>query len=142
MLKFMRQILREDTGATAVEYGLIISLVVLAMITALQSVAEQNTTMWSFIQTEASSADESPQPREPATSRDAFPAPTGSTTHRVDLLKSQCSSQEQHRPGRSRRIVSGGPQFRSLAGTGMGPRLQDGRTPRRENISPTPPRST
>ena len=52
MLKFMRQILRSDTGATAVEYGLIVSLIVIAMITALQSVAEKNTTMWSFIQTE------------------------------------------------------------------------------------------
>ena len=52
MLKFMRQILREETGATAVEYGLIISLIVLVMITALQSVAEQNTTMWGYVQTE------------------------------------------------------------------------------------------
>ena len=52
MLKFMRQILREDTGASAVEYGLIISLIVLAMLTTLQSVAEKNTTMWGYVQTE------------------------------------------------------------------------------------------
>jgi pilus assembly protein Flp/PilA len=52
MLKFMRQILRGDTGATAVEYGLIVSLIVIAMITALQSVATQNTAMWDFVQEE------------------------------------------------------------------------------------------
>ena len=52
MLKFMRQILRDDTGTTAVEYGLIISLIVLVMITALQDVAEKNTTMWGYVQTE------------------------------------------------------------------------------------------
>lgn len=51
MLKFMRQILRGDTGATAVEYGLIASLVVIAMIVALQGVAEQNTSMWDYVQT-------------------------------------------------------------------------------------------
>ena len=51
MLKFMRQILRDDRGATAVEYGLIVSLIVIAMITALQSVASQNTSMWSYVET-------------------------------------------------------------------------------------------
>lgn len=52
MLKFMRQILRGDTGATAVEYGLIASLIVIAMIVALQGVAEQNTTMWNYVKEE------------------------------------------------------------------------------------------
>ena len=50
MLKFMRQILRDNTGAAAVEYGLIISLIVLAMLTALGDFASKNTSMWNFVQ--------------------------------------------------------------------------------------------
>ena len=49
MLKIMRHILRDDTGATAVEYGLIISLLVLAMLTALGSFASKNTAQWNYI---------------------------------------------------------------------------------------------
>ena len=49
MLKLMRQILRDDTGATAVEYGLIVSLIVLAMITALGDFAAKNTAQWDYI---------------------------------------------------------------------------------------------
>ena len=51
MLKFMRQILRNDTGAAAVEYGLIISLIVLAMLTALGDFANKNTSMWNYVDT-------------------------------------------------------------------------------------------
>ena len=51
MLKFMRQILRDDTGAAAVEYGLIISLIVLAMLTALGDFANKNTSMWNYVDT-------------------------------------------------------------------------------------------
>lgn len=40
MLKFMRQILRNSRGATAVEYGLIASLLVIAIITALNGFAD------------------------------------------------------------------------------------------------------
>ena len=50
MLKFMRQILREEAGAAAVEYGLIVSLIVLAMLTALSGVADSNTRMWNTVQ--------------------------------------------------------------------------------------------
>ena len=50
MLKLMRQILRDNTGATAVEYGLIVSLIVLAMLTALQGVATENTKMWNRVE--------------------------------------------------------------------------------------------
>ena len=49
MLKFMRQILRDDTGAAAVEYGLIIALIVLAMITALGDFADANTKQWDYV---------------------------------------------------------------------------------------------
>ena len=50
MQKLMRQILRDNTAATAVEYGLIVSLIVLAMVTALQSVATENTKMWNQVE--------------------------------------------------------------------------------------------
>ena len=56
MLKLMRQILRDNTGATAVEYGLIVSLIVLAMVTALQGVATENTKMWNKVDTTMSTA--------------------------------------------------------------------------------------
>ena len=49
MHKLMRQILRDNTGAAAVEYGLIISLIILAMLTALSDFATANTTMWNKV---------------------------------------------------------------------------------------------
>ena len=49
MLKFMRQILRDEAGAAAVEYGLIVSLIVLAMLTALGDFANKNTGMWNYV---------------------------------------------------------------------------------------------
>lgn len=55
MLKLMRQILRDDTGAAAVEYGLIVSLIVLAMIVALGDFANANTAQWNLIDTKMAS---------------------------------------------------------------------------------------
>lgn len=49
MSEFMRQILRDETGAAAVEYGLIISLIVLAMLTALSDFANANTKQWNYV---------------------------------------------------------------------------------------------
>ncbi|WHO40330.1 Flp family type IVb pilin [Sphingobium sp. AP49] len=43
---------RSERGATAVEYGLILAMIVLAMITALQSVATRTTGMWNNVATE------------------------------------------------------------------------------------------
>ena len=51
MLKFMRQILRDQQGATAIEYGLIASLIVVAMIVALGSFADANTAQWEYVKT-------------------------------------------------------------------------------------------
>ncbi|PBN43871.1 Flp family type IVb pilin [Sphingobium sp. D43FB] len=48
-------VLRCERGATAVEYGLIIALIVLAMITALTSVADKTTGMWNNVSTEVTS---------------------------------------------------------------------------------------
>ncbi|USU05829.1 Flp family type IVb pilin [Sphingomonadaceae bacterium OTU29MARTA1] len=38
--------LRDSRGATAVEYGLILALIVIVMIVALKQVANANTDMW------------------------------------------------------------------------------------------------
>ena len=55
MKKFLKHIGSDSQGATAVEYGLIIGLVVIAMVGALQAVANANTSQWSSVssQTEA-----------------------------------------------------------------------------------------
>ena len=55
MLKIMRHILRDETGATAVEYGLIISLIILAMLTALGSFASTNTAQWNYVDAQMAS---------------------------------------------------------------------------------------
>lgn len=45
MLKQLHRILRDEQGATAIEYGLIVALIAVALITALQGVGnELNTT--------------------------------------------------------------------------------------------------
>lgn len=58
MLKFIRGIASCQMGATAVEYGLILSLLVIAMMAALGNVAGSTTNMWNDVSndiTEASS---------------------------------------------------------------------------------------
>ena len=49
MLDLIRRITRCEQGATAVEYGLIVSLVVIAMIGALTNVAGSTTNMWNDV---------------------------------------------------------------------------------------------
>jgi pilus assembly protein Flp/PilA len=54
MLSIFIKELKDDTsGATAVEYGLIVSLIVIAMLGALQGVASTATDMWDKIETES-----------------------------------------------------------------------------------------
>lgn len=54
MLKMIRRstLLGCERGATAVEYGLILAMVVLAILTALHSVATKTTGMWDNVSTE------------------------------------------------------------------------------------------
>ena len=52
LIKFLKHIGNDNRGATAVEYGLILSLVVIAIVAALQSVATANTDMWAKVETE------------------------------------------------------------------------------------------
>jgi len=46
---FMKRILRDERGATAIEYGLIVALIVIAMIGALNGVADENTGLWARV---------------------------------------------------------------------------------------------
>ncbi|HZF44159.1 MAG TPA: Flp family type IVb pilin [Sphingomonadaceae bacterium] len=47
--QFGRLLLRDRRGATAIEYGLIVSLIVLVMLGALKGVANANTGMWNNV---------------------------------------------------------------------------------------------
>lgn len=46
---FLKHIGTDNSGASAIEYGLIISLIVVAMIAALQGVANETIDMWSDV---------------------------------------------------------------------------------------------
>lgn len=48
---FMRKLIDDQSGATAIEYGLIVSLIVVAMIVSLQGVATTTIEMWTDIET-------------------------------------------------------------------------------------------
>ena len=44
-----RRLLRDNRGATAIEYGLIVALLVITIIVALQGVADENTGLWARV---------------------------------------------------------------------------------------------
>jgi len=46
---FFKTLLRDTRGATAIEYGLIVALVVIAILVSLQSVADANTGLWAVV---------------------------------------------------------------------------------------------
>ena len=48
-IHFFRKLLRDNRGATAIEYGLIVALVVIAILVSLQSVADENTGLWALV---------------------------------------------------------------------------------------------
>lgn len=48
--KIIGQLLRDDAGATAIEYGLIVSLVVIAIIGSVKSVADETNGLWAFVE--------------------------------------------------------------------------------------------
>ena len=43
------RILRDNRGATAIEYGLIVALIVIAIIGAMEGVANENTGLWAVV---------------------------------------------------------------------------------------------
>ena len=49
--RLLRALKREEKGATAVEYGLILALIVLTMMAALKDVAYRTNRMWNNVST-------------------------------------------------------------------------------------------
>ncbi len=49
MKKLLRKIFEDEAGATAVEYGLICSLIVIAMVSALNNFASTTINMWNNV---------------------------------------------------------------------------------------------
>jgi len=47
--QFFLNLLRDNRGATAIEYGLIVSLIVLAIMGAMSSVANENNGLWAVV---------------------------------------------------------------------------------------------
>ena len=56
LTQFLKHIGNDNSGATAVEYGLIVSLIVIAMIGALQGVANETINTWSEVEAASVSA--------------------------------------------------------------------------------------
>ena len=56
MLRHLRNIARDDRAATAIEYGLIVSLIVVAIIGSLQAVAGRTINMWGNVAAAVSNA--------------------------------------------------------------------------------------
>lgn len=53
MLRMIERLLRSDQGATAVEYGLIVSLIFLAAAGAMEAFGTAANDMWSYVSTTA-----------------------------------------------------------------------------------------
>lgn len=51
MMRLLQRLRRDQRGATALEYGLIISLIVIAAVPAMQSVATDTVAMWGHVET-------------------------------------------------------------------------------------------
>ena len=49
MVEFLKDLGRDTRGATAVEYGLILALIFLAMVGAVQTFGQEVIGMWNFI---------------------------------------------------------------------------------------------
>lgn len=56
--KLLKLLVQDDRGATAVEYGIILAMIVIAMIAALQGFATSATTMWNNVETKVQDARE------------------------------------------------------------------------------------
>ena len=55
-MKFINKLLRDEAGATAIEYGLIAALIAVAMITALSSLGNNLSTTFNKVSTNLSSS--------------------------------------------------------------------------------------
>lgn len=54
--RLLTYIAKNDKGATAIEYGLIIALIALSALTAIQVLSEETTSMWNGIEEKSSTA--------------------------------------------------------------------------------------
>ena len=61
-VEFFRALLGEDSGATAVEYGLIVALIVIAIISSLEGFADGNSGMWARVEQTITTATSSGSP--------------------------------------------------------------------------------
>lgn len=52
----LKRIVADTSGATAIEYGLIVSLIVIAMIVSLQGVAAETIDMWQNVEAKTKEA--------------------------------------------------------------------------------------
>ena len=48
--QLFKKLLRDNRGATAVEYGLIVSLIVIAIIGAVSAVADEQNGLWAIVE--------------------------------------------------------------------------------------------
>ena len=53
---FIKRLLRDDRGATAIEYGLIVALIVIAIIVAVQGVANETNGLWAVVTSEVTTS--------------------------------------------------------------------------------------
>jgi len=56
LMHILKRIAKDDFGGTAIEYGLIASLVVIASIGAFEAVANENTGLWGLMSTKIEGA--------------------------------------------------------------------------------------
>ncbi len=57
VFKLLKNLCRDTRAATAVEYGLIITMIVLAMVAALQDVADEIISMWHGVEHDVTTSD-------------------------------------------------------------------------------------
>jgi pilus assembly protein Flp/PilA len=53
---FLTKLLQDNRAATAVEYGLILVMLVIAIVSALKGVADENTGMWAIVNSKSAAA--------------------------------------------------------------------------------------
>ena len=58
MVRFLKKLKQDDTGATAVEYGLIVALIFFAMMGAIETFGQTAISMWENISTKVEKAGE------------------------------------------------------------------------------------
>lgn len=56
MVKFLTKLGRDTSGATAVEYGLILALIFLAMVSAVSAFGQNTISMWDRVRTTVAGA--------------------------------------------------------------------------------------